>query len=151
MSVVARATRRARSGSRTLTLLPIRTPGIEPISSHPVAWKSTLPAIMWPTPATHRSAAAWKMSVPTTRAAESGKRISIARPKNVPLPTEVSPTMKPPKAPIPIAISLSRVSTGNGAYEFSFPRTNVFTKKPIPPSTSATPRIFPSIVCARAP
>ena len=46
-----------------------------------------------------------------------GERVanSIASPKNVPEPTEVSPTMKPPKAPIAIAISLSRRARRNGA------------------------------------
>ena len=42
------------------------------------------------------------MSVPTTLCARSGKTNSIVSPKNVPLPTEVSPTMNPPTSPIAI-------------------------------------------------
>ena len=64
--------------------LPIRTPGIEPISSQPVAPRSTLPVTKWPKPATQSSSAAWKRSVPTIFAAVSGKAIIITRPKNVP-------------------------------------------------------------------
>ena len=37
--------------------------------------------------------------MPTTLCALSGKTNSIVSPKNVPLPTEVSPTMKPPTMP----------------------------------------------------
>ena len=40
---------------------------------------------------------------------ESGNRSRSARPKNVPEPTEVSPTMKPNVAPITIAITRTRV------------------------------------------
>ena len=64
--------RRPMSGTLTVNLLEIRIPGIEPSSSQAVAWRSTLPATRWPTPATHSSAAAWKMSVPTIFAIVSG-------------------------------------------------------------------------------
>ena len=97
----------------------------------------------WPKPATQRSSAAWKRSVPTIFAAVSGKAIIITRPKNVPEPTDVSPTMKPPKIPIRTAITLSRRCSRNGA---SLPqgRTNALTKNPMPPITSA----IPSTCCA---
>ena len=55
---VASATRNARSGSLSVNWLEISTPGIEPISSHPTALKSTLPAMKCPNPATYSSAAA---------------------------------------------------------------------------------------------
>ena len=55
-----------------------------------------------------RSAAAWAMSVPTTYFAANGKAKSIARAKSVPLPTDVSPTMKPPTSPIDTATIRSR-------------------------------------------
>ena len=86
----------------------------------------------WPKPATQSSSAAWKRSVPTIFAAVSGKATIITSPKNVPEPTEVSPTMKPPKIPIRTAIVLSRRCSRNGA---SLPngRRNALTKKPIPP------------------
>ena len=106
-STSASATRSARSGSFTVSWLPSSTPGIEPISSHPVAWRSTLPVTKWPKPATQSSSAAWKRSVPTIFAAVSGNAIIITRPKNVPEPTDVSPTTKPPKTPIRTAITWS--------------------------------------------
>ena len=111
----ASVTRSERSGSFTVSWLPIRTPGIEPISSHPVAPRSTLPVTKWPKPATQRSSAAWKRSVPTIFAAVSGNATIITSPKNVPEPTDVSPTMKPPKIPIRTAIVLSRRCSRNGA------------------------------------
>ena len=48
------------------------------------------------------------MSVPTTNFAASGYASSIASAKSVPLPTDVSPTMKPPTRPIEIATIRSR-------------------------------------------
>ena len=108
-------TRSARSGSFTVSWLPISTPGIEPIRSQPVAPRSTLPVTKWPKPATQSSSAAWKRSVPTILAAVSGKATIITSPKNVPEPTEVRPTMKPPKMPIRTAIVLSRRCSRNGA------------------------------------
>ena len=65
-------------------------------------------------PATQSSAAAWKMSVPTIFAAVSGKTSSITRPKKVPLPTDVSPTTKPPLAPSATQISRSRFGEQEG-------------------------------------
>jgi len=46
---------------------------------------------------------AWKMSVPTILAIVSGYTITMTSPKNVPLPTDVRPTMKPKTAPIATA------------------------------------------------
>ena len=57
-------------------------------------------------PATQSSAAAWKMSVPTIFATVNGYTITITRPKKVPLPTDVSPTMNPNTAPMPQARTL---------------------------------------------
>ena len=84
------------------------TPGIEPSRSQPRMPKSTFPAAQCAAPATYSSTAAWKMSVPTTLCARSGKMTSSVSPKKTPLPTEVSPTMKPPKAPMRIAARQSR-------------------------------------------
>ena len=80
-------------------------------------------------PATQSSAAAWKMSVPTIFAAVSGKTSSITSPKKVPLPTEVSPTMKPPLAPIATAMTLSRSLSRNGAVRRLGAVTNVFAEE----------------------
>src|SRR5438046_3071918 len=82
-------------------------PGIEPTSSQATVDMSTLPAMKWPKPATYRSAAAWKMSVPTTLCARSGKTTSKVSPKKTPLPTDVRPTTKPPKIPMRIAATRS--------------------------------------------
>ena len=49
-SVTASAIRSDRSGSFTVSCEPIRTPGIEPTSSHAVAWRSTLPRDEVPEP-----------------------------------------------------------------------------------------------------
>ncbi len=72
-----------------------------------MAPRSTLPTTRWLAPATQSRAAAWKMSVPTTFAAVSGKTSSITSPKKVPLPTEVRPTTNPPPMPVRSAITLS--------------------------------------------
>ena len=80
-STSASETRSARSGSFTVSWLPIRTPGIEPIRSQPVAPRSTLPVTKWPKPATQSSSAAWKRSVPTIFAAVSGKATIISEPE----------------------------------------------------------------------
>ena len=48
------------------------------------------------------------MSVPTTLCARSGKTTSSVSPKKTPLPTEVKPTMNPPKAPMRTAATRSR-------------------------------------------
>ncbi len=107
-------------------------------------------------PATQSRAAAWKMSVPTILAAVSGKTSSITSPKNVPLPnfffihtqnvplpTEVSPTMKPPLAPSATQMVRSRLASRKGALDGWTPRlTNVLARKPRPPSTSAPPITF---------
>ena len=74
----------------------------------PIACRSTLPCDRWPSPATQSNAAAWVISVPTIFGAVSGKTSSIASPKNVPEPTDVSPTTNPPRAPIATATTLSR-------------------------------------------
>ena len=108
-----------------------------------MAPRSTLPVTKWPKPATQSSSAAWKRSVPTIFAAVSGKAIIITSPKNVPEPTEVRPTMNPPKIPIRTAIVLSRRCIRNGAL-FPHGRRNALMKKPIPPITSA----IPSTCCA---
>ncbi len=56
------------------------------------------------------------MSVPTTLWARSGKTTSSVRPKKTPLPTDVRPTMKPPRSPIRIAATRSRfVSCQSGS------------------------------------
>lgn len=52
-----------------------------------------------PQPSEVRSAAAWKMSVPTILCARSGNTTSNVRPKKTPLPTDVKPTTNPPKHP----------------------------------------------------
>ena len=80
------------------------------------------------------------MSVPTTFDAVSGNTSSITSPKKVPLPTDVSPTMKPPATPRKNAIRRSDVASTNGASLFARPVRNVFTAKPMPPAISATPR-----------
>ena len=49
------------------------------------------PAAQCAAPATYSSTAAWKMSVPTTLWARSGKMTSSVSPKKTPLPTEVRP------------------------------------------------------------
>ena len=49
-SVTASASWSTRSGRRTLTWLPMRTPGSEPTSSDATAPASTLPATRWPAP-----------------------------------------------------------------------------------------------------
>ena len=94
-------------------------------------------------PATQSSAAAWKMSVPTIFAAVNGNTSSITRPKNVPLPTDVRPTRKPPLAPRATQITRSRFVSRNGAFEGWTPRfTNVLARKPSPPRMSAAPITF---------
>ena len=88
--------RSARSGTRIERCEPTRTPGIEPTSSQLIACRSTLPWSRCPAPATQSSSAAWSMSVPTIRVRRQRvSRSSIASPKNVPEPTDVSPTMNP--------------------------------------------------------
>jgi hypothetical protein len=59
-------------------------------------------------------------------------------------PTEVRPTMKPPSAPVTIAICRSRGERRNGASLFSRPATKVLTAKPSPPAMSAIPRMTPA-------
>ena len=60
------------SGTFTVQRLEMRIPGTEPSSSQAVACRSTSPMMRWPAPATQRSAAAWKTSVPTIRGMVSG-------------------------------------------------------------------------------
>src|SRR5262249_54329585 len=115
MRIAPKATRSARSGTLIDICAPSSTPGIEPTRSHAIACVSTSPWSRCETPATQSRAAAWNMSVPTIFGAVSGKRSSIASPKNVPEPTEVSPTTKPQLAPISTASTLSRVDRRNGA------------------------------------
>ena len=80
------------------------------------------------------------MSVPTILATVSGKTITMIRPKNVPLPTEVSPTTKPQVAPSATAITRSRFVSRKGASSGWTPmRMNVFATSPRPPITSAIP------------
>ncbi len=96
-------------------------------------------------PATQSSAAACQMSVPTIFAAVSGNATIITSPKNVPLPTEVSPTTKPPEAPRATAMILSRRASRKGSSVATTPRLmNVFATNPSAPRTSAPP-----ISCAR--
>src|SRR5581483_6867134 len=107
---------------------------------------------MWPIPATQRSAAAWKMSVPTIFAMVSGYTRTITRPKNVPLPTEVRPTTKPNTAPMITASTLSRVVRRKGASVALTPRLmNDFARNPRPPATSAAPTAYAITSCALAP
>jgi hypothetical protein len=102
------ATRIERSGRRTVHWLPIRIPGIDPSASQPVAARSTLSAERCARPAAQRRTAAWKMSVPTTFAAVRGKTTRSMSPKKVPLPTDVSPSTKPPRTPPVNAMARSR-------------------------------------------
>ena len=67
---------------------------IEPTSSQLIARRSTLPWIRWPAPATNRSSAACRRSVPTMRVAESGNRSRSARPRRA-RAYRGEPTMKP--------------------------------------------------------
>ena len=76
--------RSGRSGMERVSRPPMRTPGIEPSRSQPRIPKSTLPAAQCAAPATYRSAAAWKMSVPTTLCARSGKTMSSVEPEEDP-------------------------------------------------------------------
>ena len=57
--------RSPRSGTLTPICEPISTPGIEPTSSHAIAWVFTSPWIRYAIPVTQSSIAAWSMSVPT--------------------------------------------------------------------------------------
>ena len=80
------------------------------------------------------------MSVPTIFAAVSGKAISITRPKSVPLPTDVSPTTKPPIIPVATAIARSRFERRNGlssGLEWRY----ALMRNAAPQTISATPRI----------
>ena len=81
------------------------------------------------------------MSVPTIFAAVSGKAISITSPKTVPLPTEVSPTTKPPTTPVRTAITLSRGPRMNGRSSEAVWRY-ALTRNPSPQKTRATPRMI---------
>ena len=84
--------------------------------------------------------------MPTIRLAESGKSSSIARPKKVPDPTDVSPTTKPNTAPITIAATLSWRRRWNSAL-IECPRMNVFARKPKPPMISVAPTILVIVDC----
>ena len=105
-----------------------------------MAPRSTCPATSCPAPATVSRTAAWKMSVPTIFAAVSGNAISITSPKSVPLPTDVSPTTKPPTIPVATAIARSRGWRMNGLSSGA-EWTYALTRKASPQRTSATPRI----------
>src|SRR5207302_835650 len=60
--------------------------------------------------------------------------------RNVPLPTEVSPTTKPNTAPIVVARTLSRRLSKKGASFGCIPRLiSVFATSPMPPATRAAP------------
>src|SRR5207247_1796702 len=80
----------------------------------------------------------WKMSVPTIFRAVSGKAMIITRAKNVPLPTDVRPTMKPPQKPRKKAIRRSRFVSRKGASLTCRREMTARRKRPRPPSTSAT-------------
>ena len=105
-----------------------------------MAPRSTCPASSCPEPATASSTAAWKMSVPTIFAAVSGKAISITSPNSVPLPTDVRPTTNPPTTPVAKAIMRSRFVSRNGLSS-GIECRYALTRKAIPQTTSATPRI----------
>jgi hypothetical protein len=80
------------------------------------------------------------MSVPTILCAPSGKMNSIVRAKNVPLPTDVSPTMKPPNMPITIAASRSRQTMSKrSSSPTTFFFTKLFSTSPVAPKSSAPP------------
>ena len=88
--------------------------------------------------------------MPTIFCAVSGKRSSIASPKNVPEPTDVRPTTKPHAAPITIATNRSRGRRMNGASS-ACPCRNVFARKPRPPRMSAPPTILPIVASVSSP
>jgi hypothetical protein len=89
------------------------------------------------------------MSVPTIFGIVNGYTSTITSPKNVPLPTDVSPTTNPNTAPIATARILSRRLRMNGRSLDLIPRLmKVFARKPSPPMTSAAPTAYPSIVVA---
>src|SRR3972149_5442614 len=92
-------------------------------------------------PAAQRRTAAWKMSVPTIFAAVSGKRSRSISPKNVPLPTEVRPSTKPPERPMANARKRSRLRSRYGRSSGGPRWTTGLTAKTSPPPMRAPPRV----------
>ena len=78
-------------------------------------------------------------SVPTTLCARSGNSTSSVSPKKTPLPTDVSPTMKPPKAPMRTAATRSRFVRCQSSSPGVPVWTRLFATSPIAPKSSAPP------------
>lgn len=93
------------SGTNLLALLPIKTPGNEPIRRRPTIGQLMVPAVRYAIRPEASNMKAWKMSVPTNSlAVKRGKRKARETIINVPLPTEVKPTRKPTIAPTVIVM-----------------------------------------------
>ena len=98
--------------TRCVKCEPIRMPGIEPIRIDVTTLKFGVPNAIVASPAAIVTSIAWNRSVPTTRRALSGNRVTRVIPKNTPEPTEVRPRMKPKTTPITTASVLwARVSS----------------------------------------
>jgi hypothetical protein len=83
------------------------------------------------------------MSVPTMNLAARGKASSIARPKRVPLPTDVRPTTKPPTAPIATATIRSLLVSRTSPARAPPGRMTALATKPRAPTIRVTPSTFP--------
>jgi len=102
------AIRRKAWGALTERLVPMMTPGTDPIRMLPASPKSMFPPTQCAAPAAHSRTAAWKTSVPTTRCGVSWKIAIRAMAISVPLPAEVNPITKPQVAPVTIAAMMWR-------------------------------------------
>ena len=90
--------------------------------------------------------------MPTILCAPSGKTKSIVSAKNVPLPTEVRPTMKPPNTPIVTAAIRSRhTMSKRSSSPTTFFLTKLFSTRPVAPKSSAPPRTYPITEVAPSP
>ena len=88
--------------------LETQMPGIEPISSQPIGVQVDVAGDEVAEPGDpEQRGRVEDVRADDLRARVSGKTNTITSPKNVPLPTEVRPTMKPKTAPIATAAILS--------------------------------------------
>jgi len=72
-----------------------------------------------------------------------GKSTSRVSPKKTPLPTEVSPTTKPPQKPITNAARRSRPLSANASAAAAFEPMKFFATSPTQPNSSAPPSTCP--------
>ena len=91
-----------------MNLPPIRTPGTDPISNHPVAPQVDATREELPCPGDGEQHGCVEDVGADDLRRREGERDQHHQPNSVPLPTDVRPTTNPPTTPVATAITRSR-------------------------------------------